>query len=293
MGFDLAAEASGAAGLRVLAPGNSGGTALDEVVTPAHSPITTVDQLRGKTIAVNALKGLAVLLTSNVLVSHGVPASAVHFVADPFPAMAQALAAHRVDAAFMTEPFLSAAVVGQGMQPLFDIDQGAATNFPIAGHIVTQSWTAKYPGTAAAFTRALMMGQQVAGDQPGRRRAGAPERLAHQQADGRGHGPGLLPADHDRRRPGAGRRADARQRASPVPGKHGSAREGDDPMTAGLPLTSSDAMKARVAEGFAAAAAAYDADGTEFFGPMGERLVAHASIKPGGSSWTWAAARAR
>ena len=157
-----AAEASGAAGLRVLAPGNFGGTALEEVVTPAHSPITTVDQLRGKTIAVNELKGLAVLLTSNVLTSHGVPASAVHFVAIPFPAMAQALAAHRADAALMTEPFLSAAVAWQGMQPLFDIDQGAATDFPIAGYVATQSWAAKYPETAAAFTRALMMGQQVA-----------------------------------------------------------------------------------------------------------------------------------
>jgi len=52
-------------------------------------------------------------------------------------------------------------------------------------------------------------------------------------------------------------------------------------MTAGLPLTSPDAMKAQVTEGFAAAAAAYDADGAEFFGPMGERLVAHAGIKPG------------
>ena len=159
---DLAAEASGAAGPCVLAPGNFGGTALEEVVTAAHSPITTVDQLRGKTIAVNALKGLAVLLTSNVLTSHGAPASAVHFAAIPFPAMAQALAAHRADAALMTEPFLSAAVAGQGMQPLFDIDQGAATNFPIAGCVATQSWAAKYPETAAGFTRALTMGQQVA-----------------------------------------------------------------------------------------------------------------------------------
>ena len=159
---DLAAEASGAAHLRVLAAGNSRGAALEEVVTPADSPITTVGQLRGRTIAVNVLKGLGVLLTSNVLTSHGVPASAVHFMAIPFPAMAQALAAHRADAAFMTEPFLSAAVVGQGMQPLFDVDQGAATDFPIAGYVATQSWAAKYPGTAAAFTGALMMGQQVA-----------------------------------------------------------------------------------------------------------------------------------
>ncbi len=159
---DLAAEASGAAHLRVLAPGNSGGTALEEVVTAPRSPITTVDQLRGKTIAVNALKGLAVLLTSNVLNSHGIPASAVHFVVIPFPYMAQALAAHRVDAAFIPEPFLSAAEIGHGMQPLFDIDQGAATDFPIAGYAVTQTWATAYPKTAAAFTRALARGQQVA-----------------------------------------------------------------------------------------------------------------------------------
>lgn len=159
---DLTAEAAGAAGLHVLAPGNSGGTALEEVVTPPGSAISTVDQLRGKTIAVNGLNGLAVLLTANVLNSHGIPASAMHFVVIPFPAMGAALTAHRVDAAFLTEPFLSAAEQAQGVVPLFDIDQGAAQNFPIAGYVVTQAWAAKYPRTAAAFTAALRRGQQVA-----------------------------------------------------------------------------------------------------------------------------------
>lgn len=159
---DVAAQAAGAAQLRVLAPGNSGGNALEEVVTPPGSAITSIDQLRGKTIAVNALKGLAVLLTSNVLNSHGVDPASVHFVVVPFPAMGAALAAHRVDAAFLTEPFLSAAETGQGVVPLFDIDQGAATDFPIAGYVTTQAWAARYPDTRGAFEAALTRGQRVA-----------------------------------------------------------------------------------------------------------------------------------
>jgi NitT/TauT family transport system substrate-binding protein len=159
---DVAAEAAGAARLRVLAPGNSGGTALEEVVTAPDSPVTSIGQLRGKTIAVNALKGLAVLLTSNVLNSHGVDPRSVRFVVVPFPAMGAALAAHRVDAAFMTEPFLSAAETGHGVVPLFDIDQGAATNFPIAGYVTTQAWAVKYPKTRGAFAAALTRGQRVA-----------------------------------------------------------------------------------------------------------------------------------
>jgi NitT/TauT family transport system substrate-binding protein len=159
---DVAAQAAGAARLRVLAPGNSGGTALEQVVVPPGSPVTAVGQLRGKTIAVNALKGLAVLLTSNVLNSYGVNPTSVHFVVIPFPAMAVALAAHRVDAAFMTEPFLSAAEQSKGVVPLFDIDEGAAQDFPIAGYVTTQAWAARYPATRGAFAAALARGQRVA-----------------------------------------------------------------------------------------------------------------------------------
>jgi NitT/TauT family transport system substrate-binding protein len=79
-----------------------------------------------------------------------------------FPAMGSALTAHRVDAAFIAEPSLSAAVVGVGAVPLFDVNQGAAQNFSISGYVVTQEWMARYPRTAAAFVSALERGQQVA-----------------------------------------------------------------------------------------------------------------------------------
>ena len=113
---DLSAEAAGVR-LHALAAASAGGPGVQEVVVPAGSPVTTVAQLRGKTIAVNALNGLAVLMTDNVLASHGVPVSDVHYVPVPFPAMASALAAHRVDAAFIAEPSLSGAVDRCGRGP--------------------------------------------------------------------------------------------------------------------------------------------------------------------------------
>ena len=50
-------------------------------------PSRTVKQLAGKTIAVNALAGLTVLLIDNVLAENGMSPSQVHYVVIPFPAM--------------------------------------------------------------------------------------------------------------------------------------------------------------------------------------------------------------
>lgn len=160
---DLAAQAKGIAQLHALASASAGGPGVQEIVIPAKSPITTVQQMAGKTIAVNALNGLAVLATDIMLTSNGVPVSSVHYVVMGFPDMGAALAGHKVDAAFIAEPSLSAAETADGVQPLADIDQGATQNIPISGYVVTQAWAKKYPRTAAAFTGALEHGQEVAG----------------------------------------------------------------------------------------------------------------------------------
>jgi len=159
---DLAVEAKGIAKLHALAPASAGGPGVQEIAIPARSPIQTVQQLRGATIAVNALNGLAVLATDIILASHGVPVSSVHYVVFSFPAMGAALADHKVDAAFIAEPSLSAAEITKGVQPLADVDQGATQNIPISGYVVTQAWARKYPRTAAAFTHALERVQQIA-----------------------------------------------------------------------------------------------------------------------------------
>jgi NitT/TauT family transport system substrate-binding protein len=159
---DVAAEAKGVARLHALASASAGGPGVQEIAIPAKSPIRTVAQLAGKTIALNATKGLAELATGILLQSNGVDPSSVHYVVMGFPAMGPALAAHRVDAAFIAEPSLSAAEVASGVQPLADVDQGATQNIPISGYVTTAAWAKKNPRTAAAFTAALKHGQEVA-----------------------------------------------------------------------------------------------------------------------------------
>ena len=237
--------------------------------------------LAGKTGAVNALGGLAVLMTDNVLADHGVPAQDVHYVPVPFPAMAAALAAHRVDAAFIAEPSLSAAEITNGGVPLFDVNQGAAQDFPISGYVVTRAWAARYPRTAAAFVRALERGQQVA----------ATDRAAVEHA--------LIPALHITGTTAAvmafgtfllsvsavavQRVADLMQKQRPAGQvrEHGGTGQGaDHPMSEQI-RQAGPLAEQRVADGFAAAADGYDATGTEFFRQMGEHLVAQAGVAPG------------
>jgi NitT/TauT family transport system substrate-binding protein len=147
-------------GLRAIGPGNAGGPGLEELVVAAHSPITTLAQLKGKTIAVNALSGLSQLLTESVLAKAGVSPSQVHYTAIPFPDMAATLAAHRVDAALMIQPYLAKAA--HQVTELADMDQGATQDFPITGYIATAAWVQKNPAVAAAFIRALNQGQKLA-----------------------------------------------------------------------------------------------------------------------------------
>lgn len=158
--IDVAAK--GVAKLRILAEGNNAVPHEFEIVVPARSPISSVAGLRGKVIGVNALQNVATLIVSSVLAENNVPPSSVKFTAVPFPEMAAALQARRVDAAWLAEPFVTEAETRYGVVEIADGDQGATQNFPISGYAVTQAWAQRYPGTAAAFVQALDKGQQLA-----------------------------------------------------------------------------------------------------------------------------------
>jgi NitT/TauT family transport system substrate-binding protein len=147
-------------GLRALGPGNAGGVGLEEVVVAKHSPITSLAQLKGKTIAVNVLSGLSQLVTDSVLARAGISPSQVHYTPIPFTSTAAALAAHHVDAALMIQPYLAKAA--QQVTELADVDEGATADFPITGYVATAAWVQKNPTVAAAFSRALAEGQKIA-----------------------------------------------------------------------------------------------------------------------------------
>ena len=86
----------------------------------------------------------------------------VHFASIPFPEMTGELKSAAVSAAVMPEPYASGAEEAQGGVPLADLDQGATTNFPVEGYVVTKKWAAEHPRTLAAFYRALEQGQRIA-----------------------------------------------------------------------------------------------------------------------------------
>ena len=158
----IQAQVHGAGKFHILADGYAGAPHVDEVVVEPNSGITSARQLVGKTVAVNALGSVAQLLVSSALSAQGVSPASVHFVAMGFPAMPTALQRHRIDAAYLPEPFLSQAEEQTGGEELLDVNSGATQDFPIDGFAATVQWCQKYPKTAAAVARALDQGEAIA-----------------------------------------------------------------------------------------------------------------------------------
>lgn len=154
---------SGKANLDVFAEGSVMEPGDQGIFVMPGSPIKTLADLKGKTIAINAPDNILYLLVASVLAEHGISPGSVHFVTKySFPQMTAALASGKVAAAVLPEPFASGAEQAEGAVPLVDLDQGATMNFPIEGYVVTKTWAQKYPHTLAAFYRALEEGQQIA-----------------------------------------------------------------------------------------------------------------------------------
>ncbi len=156
-------QQSGKANLDIFAEGDVMEPATQGIYVMPGSPVKTLADLKGKTVAINAPDNILYLLAASVLAEHGISPSTVHFVTKyNFPEMPAALAAGKVDAAMLPEPFASVAEQTEGAVRLVDMDQGATTSFPVAGYVVTKEWAQKYPHTLAAFYRALEEGQEIA-----------------------------------------------------------------------------------------------------------------------------------
>jgi NitT/TauT family transport system substrate-binding protein len=155
----------------ILAAGSIMQPRNQEIMVPAGSPIRTIQELKGKTIAINAPDNILQMLVVSLLRDNGMSPKEVHFAYVPFPFMAKALQAHEymghhIDAASLPEPFVTGAEEQYGEQPLADEDAGAAQNLPISGFVVTKKWADKYPRTAVAFLKALQEAQRIADTNP-------------------------------------------------------------------------------------------------------------------------------
>ena len=158
----IQADAGQDADLRIIAEGSLMGPGEQGLLTMPGSRITTLTGLRGATVALNVVNNVGTILVGSALKSVGLSPSAVKFVQIPFPDMAAALKRHRVDAAWMPEPFASSTEEQLGTQDISDLDSGAVTAFPLVGYAATRAWEQRYPRTKAAFLRALEKGQEAA-----------------------------------------------------------------------------------------------------------------------------------
>jgi NitT/TauT family transport system substrate-binding protein len=124
------------------------------LVVPKGSPIKSVRDLPGKTIAVNALRGLAEVVISRSLEKQGVDYKAVKMLEVPFPEMPAALAAKRVDAALLTEPFLSA-VLAEGGKQIDAPSVETLPNFPNGVYVAAEPYIEKNGDVVDRFARAM------------------------------------------------------------------------------------------------------------------------------------------
>jgi NitT/TauT family transport system substrate-binding protein len=124
------------------------------LVVPKGSPIQSVEDLPGKTIAVNALRGLAEVVISRSLEKQGVDYKQVKLLEVPFPEMPSALETGRVDAALLTEPFLSA-VLAEGGKQIDAPSVETLPNFPNGVYVTTDKYIEENGDVVDRFSRAM------------------------------------------------------------------------------------------------------------------------------------------
>lgn len=159
--------------IEVVAEGSIMQQGAQTILTMPGSNIKTLGQLKGHLVGVNAPGNIDYLLGVSVLQENNVTPGSVQFPnatmkdfaatggAIPFPQMAGDLAAGKIAAAIMPEPFASEAEQQYGAVPLADLNQGATTDFPIEGYVVTKQWAAQNPNTLKRFLAALEIGQEI------------------------------------------------------------------------------------------------------------------------------------
>jgi NitT/TauT family transport system substrate-binding protein len=149
--------------LEIVAEGSVMQQGTQAIYTMPDSKIKTLAELKGHTLGINAPRNINYLLAASVLTQNGIDPALVKFPAKPipFPQMADELAAGKIDAAALPEPFATAAEQKYGVTELTDLNQGATEQFPIQGYVTTQAWARQNPGTLRAFLTALHEGQEI------------------------------------------------------------------------------------------------------------------------------------
>ena len=156
--------------LVVLADSYDAAPDIMDVLVGPDAPITTPQDLQGKTIgtvqpelpANGAPYSLETVAASSVLENDGVPLAKVHFKPMPQDQLIGALQSGAVDAILVTEPEIYQAESQMGARSVLDACSGATVNLPLEGYFAPASYAKQHHDALAAFHAALMRAQASA-----------------------------------------------------------------------------------------------------------------------------------
>lgn len=144
--------------LKVVSAGSSttGDSDADygAVVTPKGSDIADAKDLAGKSVAVNTLNNIGDTTVREVVRKAGGDPKTVKFVELPFPDMPAAVQEGRVDAAWVTEPFVTIAV-NQGARVVVANYAGTHPELTVATYFTSKELIASNPDLVKRFTEAM------------------------------------------------------------------------------------------------------------------------------------------
>jgi NitT/TauT family transport system substrate-binding protein len=122
------------------------------LVVRADSPIKNAGDLSGKVVAVSGLNDLTYYATRAWIDKNGGTSADVKYIELPFPAMAAALDQKRVDAAYIIDPFLTAA---SGVRSIGRAAESVAPRYQATGWIASEPWLAAHGDIALRYAAAI------------------------------------------------------------------------------------------------------------------------------------------
>ena len=155
--------------IKIISQGDIGGPSPDDapdaVMVRKDSTIREPKDLEGKTVSVNNLNNVGPLTISRTLEKAGADPKKVKFTEVPFPDALAALDAKRVDATFVVEPFVTAALK-EGHKALFHSFEETAPDYTVATYFATQEYIEKNPEIVERFVRAINKSMEYAESHP-------------------------------------------------------------------------------------------------------------------------------
>ena len=124
------------------------------MAVPVGSPIKTAAGMNGKTVAVNGIGDLTHLFAMTWTDANGGDHTTVKYIEIPFPGMAGAFEANRIDAAILVEPFMTA-LKGK-VTLLGDAMAAIGKHYLITGYTGSQAWLDKNRDTAKRYAAAVL-----------------------------------------------------------------------------------------------------------------------------------------